>query len=316
MKAILSAATWLALLCTARAQNAPSVCDDGKCIQVGSYNIELFGKQRKPYRGVVRGPRTDDDIDQLVKRIVKTLDLEIVVFEEINTESDQWKKLRDKLKGEGYKFFEGKSSDRKQFVVLAWDEDEVSLQDNSAQELDVRADFDLGDGCKEEGLRKPVAGRFKADKFDFWVVGVHLKSRSGEEDCNTKIRAEQCKELIEEIDGLMAASGERDVIVIGDYNERRGHESFQPLVDAGFISQMKFTMPGSAKGSYIKNADLNASKDLIDQAMLRYVDTKELVPNSAFVMRLGSEDETKEYIIHQSDHVPVCVSFRIDADLD
>jgi len=301
---------------TARAQQAPAVCDDDKCIQVGSYNIELLGLHRKPYKGVDRGARSDAEIERLAKRIATTLDLEIVVFAEINTQSDEWKKLREKLKDEGYEFFEGTSSDRKQFVVLAWDAGEVSLVDNSAQELDVRADFDLGGGCNEDGLRKPVAAKFKVDKFDFWVIGVHLKSRSGQGQCNTRIRTEQCKDLKEEIDDLVSASGEQDVLIVGDYNELPGHESFKPLVDAGFKSQMKFLMPSSSKGSYIKNQSLHQSVDLIDQVMIRFDDTKEVVPTSAFVMPISSEGKAKKYIIEQSDHVPVWVSFRFDKDLD
>jgi predicted extracellular nuclease len=306
----------LLLVAHAAAQNTPPDCSDGKCVQVGSYNIELLGKDRQPFEGEDRGDRTDAELERLADRVATKLDLEIVVFQEINTGSNQWKALRDKLKAKGYQFFEGTSSEREQFVVLAWDADEVSLVDNSAQELDVRADFDFGAECQEEGLRKPVAGRFKAGEFDFWVIGVHLKSRSGEEPCNTRIRTEQCKDLKKEIDDTIGAAGERDILIVGDYNERPGHASFQPLVDAGFTTQMKFLMPGSAKGSFVKNRDLHQSVDLIDQVMLRFTDTQELVRHSAFVMPLGSEDEAKDYIIEQSDHVPVCVSFRIDTDLD
>ena len=127
-----------------------------------------------------RPDRTDEQLDHLATRIADTLDLEIVVFEEINTKSEQWAKLKSKLAAHGYKFFEGTTSDRNQFVVLAWDADEVTLLDDSARELDVRNSFDLDEGCKLPGLRKPVVARFKAGEFDFWVVGVHLKSQVGE----------------------------------------------------------------------------------------------------------------------------------------
>src|SRR5215213_1539307 len=159
----------ICLSSVAVAQPAPSVCRDGKCIQIASYNIEYFGGQRAPFDNVQRPDRTDEQIDQLATRIADTLDLEIVVFEEINTKSDQWMKLKSKLAEHGYKFFEGTTSDRNQFVVLAWDADEVSLLDNSAHELDARNSFDFEDGCRLPGLRKPVAARFKAGEFDFWV---------------------------------------------------------------------------------------------------------------------------------------------------
>jgi hypothetical protein len=88
------------------------------------------------------------------------------------------------------------------------------------------------------------------------------------------------------------------------------------VVEAGFISQMKFLANGSAKGSYIKTGSLNDSDDLIDHIWLRYWNTREVVKNSANVMRIESPAAAKKYIIEQSDHVPVWVSFRIDEDLD
>lgn len=284
-------------------------------IQIGTYNLELLGSPRKPYGGQDRGPRTDEQLNQIATRIATTLDLEIVVFQEINKHSEEWTSLKSKLAAHGYKFFEGSTSDRNQFVILAWDSDEVTL-DGEAIELNVRDAFDFGPTCDAEGLRKPVAGRFKAKNFDFWVVGVHLKSRSGTEACTAKIRKAQCQDLVAKIDDLVTSSGERDVLIVGDCNEHFGHDSFAPLVEAGFISQMKFLKEGSAKGSYVKTASLNESDDLIDHIWLRYAQTQELVRRSAFVMSLESRPAAKKYIIEQSDHVPAWASFRIDEDLD
>jgi hypothetical protein len=316
MRTIFSIAIVLCCSATAAAQNVPEACADGKCIQVGSYNIEFLGRERAPFEGVERGIRTDEQIDRIVNRLTTELDLEIIAFQEIDKDSEQWKKIRDQLATEGYRFFDGLSSDSHQFVILAWDADEVTLQPDSAQELHTRNKFDFGNGCTDEGLRRPVAARFKAGEFDFWAIGVHLKSRRGEAPCTTQIRTEQCKDLKAEIDKLVAASGEGDVLIVGDLNERPGHDSFKPLTDAGFVSQMLVLMPQSAKGSYVKNFELDKSVDLIDQVMIRPDDTKEVVPVSGYIMPLASSEEAKRYIIEQSDHVPVCVSFSTAVDLD
>jgi predicted extracellular nuclease len=296
-------------------QDVPAVCDDGQCIQIGTYNLELFGKQRRDYGGMMRGPRTDEQIDRIADRIATQLDLEVVVFQEINTESDQWARLKAKLQARGYDFFEGTTSDREQFVVLAWQKQEVTPV-GTPRQLDVDDEFAIGNGCNESGLRKPVLGRFKAGAFDFWVIGVHLKSRSGVESCTSRVRRKQCEQIVEQIDRLRAEHGENDFILTGDFNENIGHDSFTPLVDAGFISQMKFRKPESGDGSYVKTGSLHESDDLIDHVWLRYADTKEVVRNSAFVMKLDSQDAAKRHIIEESDHVPAWASFRIDEDLD
>ena len=114
---------------------------------------------------------------------------------------------------------------------------------------------------------------------------------------------------------LVAASGERDVLLVGDFNERSGHESFDPLSDAGFRSQMDFLAPGSALGSYIKSRRPTLSRDLIDHVFLRFGDTQELVRNSGFVYRLPNDAAGIDFVRRQSDHVPVWVSFeRVDRD--
>jgi len=316
IRAVTVAAMLTGCVAAANGQPTPAACADGQCIQVGSYNIELLGSNRERYAGIDRGPRTAAQLAELADRISDTLDLEVVVFQEINKESSEWAALKLDLAAKGYQFFEGSSSDRKQFVVLAWDADEVSLVDGAPRELNVRNAFEFGDGCREDGLRKPVAGRFRAGQFDFWVVGVHLKSRRGDSSCTTRIRAAQCEDLVEAVDGLIDEFGEGDVLVTGDFNETYEHVSFKPLVDAGFISQMRFLTNESATGSYVKTGSLHESDDLIDQVWIRYNQTTEVVKNSASVMRFASADETKKYIIEQSDHAPAWVSFRIDTDLD
>src|SRR4029077_15444213 len=171
----------------------------------------------------------------------------------------------------------------------------------SAGELDVRNSFDLDEGCKLPGLRKPLVARLKVGEFDFWVVGVHLKSQVGEKGCNDRARTEQCKDLVQKVDEFVKQSGERDVVIVGDFNARVGDASLKPLVDAGFTPQMKFLMAESAQGSFVKNRDLHDSTKLIDQVMIRYSDTREVVKNSACVMKIDTVEERKKYVIEQSD---------------
>lgn len=302
------------MLAAATAQAAPTECQEAPCIQVGSYNLELFGGQRSAYDGQERGPRSDQQLEAIVQRIAVQLDLEVVVFQEIDTTSGEWRLFKEKMAAYGYRFFEGTYSERRQFVVLAWDADEVRLLEPGRQ-LAVRDAFDFHEGCVDQGLRRPIAARFQAGEFDFWVVGVHLKSRRGAPACTSRIRREQCRDLVAAIDAL-TQGGERDVLLVGDFNERQHHDSLQPLADAGFTSQMRFLTPTSAQGSYVKNRELSESTDLIDQVWLRYRETREVVRNSAHVFKLDSKEAAQRYIVEQSDHVPVWASFRTDVDHD
>jgi exonuclease III len=312
MKALLPFVILSLCTCPLSAQDAPDVCNDGNCIQIGSFNIELLGKRRKKFKGVTRPRRTAEQLRAISDLVTDTLDLEVVVFQEINTESSRWTKLKNNLEAKGYRFFPGTASARNQFVVLAWDSDELSLVEDSAHEMDVATTFG-----NYEGARKPVAGRFKAGEFDFWVVGVHLKSRAPVDGSTpAEIRKTQCEDLVAKIDAIVADTGEKDVVIVGDFNQRIGHDSLRPLVDGGFTSQMRFLMDASATGSYIKNSGLHESNDLIDHVMIRFDETQEVVRRSAFVMKLDSEEDARSFIIEKSDHVPVWASFRIDQDLD
>ena len=50
MKKLLLLLALITCAAIAHAQDAPNACNDGKCIQIGSYNIELFGNPRASRR--------------------------------------------------------------------------------------------------------------------------------------------------------------------------------------------------------------------------------------------------------------------------
>ena len=125
------------LLLTALAAQVknPAIAEDN-VIQVGTYNLELFGSNRRNYGGMPRGPRSDDQIRQIADRITSQLDLEIIAFQEINTTSQEWNKLKSYLRESGYQFVEGNTSDRNQFVTMwmlmksscCWVEEQLNVQ--------------------------------------------------------------------------------------------------------------------------------------------------------------------------------------------
>ena len=90
---------------SAQVTHEPAVCSTEPCIQVGSFNIELLGKARRPYGGQDRPLRTRAQVEELAVLVADGLDLEVVVFQEINTASQQWGWLKDSLEDRGFEFF-------------------------------------------------------------------------------------------------------------------------------------------------------------------------------------------------------------------
>src|SRR5215213_716399 len=195
----------------AAAPDLPDLCGGAPCIQVGTFNIEWFGTndmQKHKHR-------SQAVINQIADLIATTLDLEVVVLEEINSQSQEFGKLEEALGAHGYKLRSG-STGGEQRVVIAYDDDEVDLV-GDVTELDVRSSFNLSGGCSSSGLRRPLMAQFRAGEFDFVLVGVHLKSQLNG-DCADRVRREQSKDLIREIDELVGSSNEKDVVVAGDFN--------------------------------------------------------------------------------------------------
>lgn len=291
---------------------SPAACKEGEpCLQVGSFNIELLGKKRRDYKGQKRPKRSKAEVRHLAKLVADDLDLEVVVFQEINTGSKRWKWLRKELSDRGYDFFEGTTSGRQQYLVLAWDEDEVT-ETQAARELDMPEDFEKPDQalCAYEGARVPSAVGLKAGEFDFWLVGVHLKSRTkvnGLETCDAWIRETQATLLVDEIEELRKSNGEADVLIVGDFNHEADHSSLEPFRKAGFTGQMGYLMPAAGSFSYLKGSDL------IDDVAIDYGETRELVAKSGYIYKPSS---VTTFIRRYSDHVPILASFGTSEDKD
>lgn len=209
----------------------PDLCDSGPCIHIGTYNIEWLGtKDIKKH--ATRSKLTVKRIAQLVS---ETLDLEIAVFQEINTESQEYRWFKEALEAKGYELISG-AAGGEQRVVIAYDKDEVQLLGNAGvQELNVRSNFDLGGGCRSRGLRLPLAGNFRAGQFDFLLVAVHLKAQPGGK-CSDDVRTEQLKDIKGQLPALMSSANERDVIIAGDFNATLDDPSLDPLLEGGFAA--------------------------------------------------------------------------------
>lgn len=285
-------------------------------IQVGTFNLYWLGYEMRYKQGL----RSQEDVQRLADLVTDELDLEVVVFQEVNTSingpdkegrmrtDQEYKWLMQAMQPKGYAFIAGTSGGA-QRVVIAYDKDEV--RPISHKELKVRTKFTFPGDCSSQGLRRPLAAQFRAGKFDFWTIGVHLKSQRNA-DCSDLVRAAQADDLLAAIDSLVAESNERDVIIVGDFNSSARDESIAAFYDKGNFTTL--TWPGrmsSESGEYSYLPERFA--DIIDHIMVRTDSTKEMIAKSATVYE---PENTDAYIENYSDHAPVWASFATAVDDD
>jgi predicted extracellular nuclease len=289
---------------------AQNFCHGKPCIQVGTFNIEWFGTSDVT-KHQHRSPQT---VKKIANLIADTLDLEIVVLEEINSESEEFTMLRDALATRGYKLRRIGASGAEQGVVIAFDADQVTLVSDDVKEMDVRSDVDLGGGCKSSNLRLPLYGKFKSGNFDFVLVGVHLKSQLGVNTasnpakCADDIRRAQTQDILAALPSILSDLNDDDVIIAGDFNAPLTDPSLGPLFGpGGFVSLTTTARRASGSGtiSYLKAPH----REIIDHVLIRLANTTEWSSRSTFIFKpVNLNNHLKNF----SDHAPVWSSFIID----
>ncbi|WP_172670848.1 endonuclease/exonuclease/phosphatase family protein [Labrenzia sp. DG1229] len=293
--------------------NQLSDCTQDTCARVGTFNVELLGSQRKRNNAPI-ARRSDEELENIADLIAVEANFDVLSLQEINTGSSEWDKLKELLEDRGYAVaIEGTTSGRRQFVVLMYRTSTVELIAGSSVEIDAATEYNLGNGCRYQGLRQPVAAQFKANEFDFLVAAVHLKSKSARgipSWCPGEIRERQTQDLLAHVSDLSETLDEDDVILVGDFNARSREDSLEPLRDAGFHSQMDYRATGSGKYSYRKG-----SESLIDHVMINPSVTSEFVRSSGFVYKVEGTP-LSSHVRYISDHMPVWSSFSTVTDED
>lgn len=289
--------------------NIPNPCGARPCIQIGTFNIEWFG-------GPNHKPRPRKVVKQLADFIADTLDLEVVVLEEINTASQEYKWLGQELAKYGYRL-DHAGDTATQDVALAFDEDEVELL-GDVRELDVRSNFDLPGNCRSKGLRRPLAAHLKAGAFDFALLGIHLKSQLGVKEaddpdgCADEVRGQQAGDISGKIEEIVNGMREQDVIIAGDFNATLDNPSLSPLFkNGGFRALTSLGMRARESNTY--SYVPKKFRSLIDHLLIRTAKTREWVNRSTFVMNPPTDQAAlNNYLEWFSDHLPVWAWFRTD----
>ncbi len=170
------------------------------------------------------------------------------------------------------------------------------------------SDSDLGDSNK----RKAIRVNMKVGKFDFLLIGIHLKSGRGAKE--QAIRDEQCKVIGKFITDFRANSRE-DILLMGDFNMIPGQD-VSNFYHLGGDDMMDFLSSWDLQDRYSHILEKGRA-NLLDGFAISRTFSGEYIRGSLrlfpmhWTMDMGREKFRKEV----SDHLPFVASFRIDRDL-
>lgn len=255
---------------------------DGKTIEVGAFNTEWLGSDK------IR-PRTDEDYEKLAG-IIKKSGAEVMSLEEVSDEKALGRVLKHLP---NYDYVIGKSGTyqdgQNQRVAFIYNKDKVECDKSSVTEIEeAKAGYDT--------LRAPLSAKFKSKDggFDFTLVGVHLKARMDEK--SMKKREAQADALSGWIKNKTAAEPDKDIIVVGDYNDFIDSNTVKKL-GAGDSLQMTTAEPAS-RGEFSHHGEYQSLIDHIGVTKGKGA-AEEYIPNTTYVVPGDSN----------SDHSPVVSSF-------
>ena len=196
----------------------------------------------------------------------------------------------------------------------------------------VPDDADFGvDG----GLRPPVAQRFAArdNGGGFWFVVNHFKSKGScpsrlqsldtdrGQGCWNAARVRQALALARWVDGLVAGSGEADVLLAGDFNAYLKEDPLAALAGAGFGNLFDRLDPRE-RYSYVFNSEAGALDHALANASMAaqvsgvavWHSNADEAPVLDYNTEFKTDDRYAPSAYRASDHDPVVVGLRLNAD--
>ncbi len=164
-------------------------------------------------------------------------------------------------------------------------------------------------------LRKAWAFDVKIRNFDFLLIGVHLKS--GRNNAERQTRNRQTKAIAQFVRQVTNGTGEKDVLVVGDYNMIPGQDAqnFASLSPGSSSHEfLRFISSATAPPSHIdKCVNGTPTGNLLDGFSISRAQTHEWT-GFVKILRLHTimtNMTCKKYHDTVSDHYPVVARFRV-----
>ena len=170
----------------------------------------------------------------------------------------------------------------------------------------------LGKAAKadeEHFVRRPFIGVFKVDSWKFVLVSVHLKAAGwgGVDNAQPSIEVGLLSPMIQAI--TVTTTGQKDVIVVGDFNMSPENECFNELLESGYTYLLPPEVPTNISGQNLKG---NQSYDNIWVSSEVH---KRKFSGVYGVIREGLQIQTEASTVGStgstvSDHCPVWAEFQ------
>ena len=142
--------------------------------------------------------------------------------------------------------------------------------------------------------RHPYTARFRANRFDFQLIVVHLSyTDTGRRRLETQTLANCVMELV-------ARQSEKDIIIVGDFNEQRARPNLSLMADAGWHTT-------------ISDATNLSSKETYDNILIEPKHTTQWQGSSVVrfdELYFANDDRAASAAV--SDHRPVYADFKAD----
>ena len=142
--------------------------------------------------------------------------------------------------------------------------------------------------------RHPYTAKFRANRFDFQLIVVHLSYT------DTGRRRLETQTLANCVIQLAARQSEKDIIIVGDFNEQRARPNLSLMADAGWHTTINVATNLSSKETY-------------DNILIEPKHTTQWQGSSVVrfdELYFGNDDRAASAAV--SDHRPVYADFKAD----
>lgn len=233
-------------------------------VRIATFNIFWF-----PSSTFIGNQRSSEDLPK-IREVIKRLDSDILVFEEILDLVTLEQLLANVIPGRSYSLrdqaghWAASSTGDDLKVALAFDSKKL-------ERLDVGNARLAGELPAPHRIRDPVAARLRplGGGPSFMVIGVHFKSGdltvppmpSTDEDDTRKKEVAKLSKWINTsapiVPGGLARPVDEPTVLIGDFNALRGNVALEPLMPGGVLSTWSWLPPRFASTLLPKPVEIN-----------------------------------------------------------